>query len=123
MVRIIASVASKKRKKRVLRQTKGQFAQRHKRYQQAIRSLAKGLVYQFRDRKVRKREFRSLWIARLNAACRAQGVTYSRFIKGLSNAKVLVNRKMLSELAIHSPDAFKKLVLLSQENNKVSAKK
>lgn len=123
MVRISASVASHKRKKRVLKKTKGQFAQRHKRFQQAMRSLAKGMVYQFRDRKVRTREFRRLWIARINAACRGQGMTYSRFIKGLTNAKIAIDRKMLSELAIHSPESFQKLVQISQENNAVSSKK
>ena len=123
MVRIVASVASKKRKKRVLKQTKGQFGQRHKRFQQAIRSLTKGMVYQFRDRKVRTREFRRLWILRINAACRGQGITYSRFIKGLSNAKIAIDRKMLSELAIQSPDAFSKLVGIAKENGTSPAKK
>ena len=110
MVRIRHSVASKKRKKRVLKQTKGHRLQKHKRFVQAKRSLIKALVYAYRDRKVRKREFRKLWIARINAACRESGIAYSRFIKGLNDAKIEINRKMLAELAVNSPDAFRKLI-------------
>lgn len=110
MPRVTHSVASKKRKKRVLKQTKGQFGQRRSRFTQAIKSLTKGMVYAFRDRKVRKRDFRKLWIIRLNAACRQEGISYSRFIKGLKTARVAVNRKILADLAVHSPEAFKKFV-------------
>ncbi|VAX37490.1 LSU ribosomal protein L20p [hydrothermal vent metagenome] len=110
MVRIKNSVASHKRKKRVLKAAKGQFGKRSTNYKQAKRSVVKGLTYAYRDRKVRKREFRRLWILRINAACQEEGITYSRFIKGLIDAKVEVNRKVISELAISSPDAFKKLV-------------
>lgn len=115
MVRIKTSVASHKRKKRVLKQTKGQFGHRKNRFRQAIKSLTKGLVYAYRDRKVKKGEFKRLWIVRINAACRESGVPYSRFMRGLANAKVEINRKMLADLAIHSPDAFKQLVKIAQD--------
>ncbi len=100
MVRIKHAVSTRRRKKRLLKRAKGQFAQRSRRYQQAKRSLIKGMVYATRDRKVRKREIRNLWIIRINAACRENGIPYSRFIKGLINAKVVINRKMLAEVAV-----------------------
>ena len=115
MVRVRSSVATRKRKKRVLKQTKGQFGHRKSRYRQAKKSLIKGMVYAFRDRKARKRDFKSLWIVRINAACRQEGIAYSRFIKGLKSAGILINRKMLAELAISAPDAFKKIVVIAQE--------
>ena len=114
MVRIKNSVASHKRKKRVLKAAKGQFGKRSTNYKQAKRSVVKGLTYAYRDRKVRKREFRRLWILRINAACQEEGISYSQFIKGLVDAKVEVNRKVISELAISSPDAFKKLVAVAK---------
>lgn len=115
MVRVRSSVPTRKRKKRVLKQTKGQFGHRKSRYRQAKKSLIKGLVYAFRDRKVRKREFKSLWIVRINAACRQEGLAYSRFVKGLKAAGVVINRKMLAELAVNAPEAFKKLVSIARE--------
>jgi len=116
MVRVNHSVATRKRKKKVLNQAKGQFGKRKTQYRQAKRSVVKGLTYSFRDRKVRKREFHRLWIIRINAACREQGISYSRFIKGLIEAKVDINRKIMSELAISSPEDFKKLVDLAKAN-------
>ena len=110
MVRVRNAVAVRKRKKRVLKDAKGQFGHRSRRYRFAKRAVIKGLTYEFRDRKVKKREFRALWIVRINAACREAGITYSRFIKGLTDAKVEINRKMISDLAVHSPAAFNKLV-------------
>lgn len=114
MARIKTSVASHRRKKRVLKKAKGQVLDRSKRYRQAKRSLNKGMAYAYRDRKVKKREYRKLWIARLNAACRELGLSYSRFIKGLTVAGISINRKMLSELAIREPAAFKKIVETAQ---------
>ena len=73
-------------------------------------SVAKGMMYSYRDRKARKRDFRSLWIARINAACRAHGVTYSRFMQGLKKAKIALDRKVLAELAVSDSKAFAKLV-------------
>lgn len=115
MARIKHAVSTHKRKKRLLKKAKGQFLDRSKRYQQAKRSLAKSMVYAYRDRKVKKREIRSLWIVRINAACRESGINYSRFIKGLNAAKVTVNRKMISQLAINAPEAFRELVKVAKE--------
>ena len=114
MVRIKTAVSSRKRKHRVLKKAKGQFLQRHKRYAQAKRSLIHGMVYAYRDRKVRKREFRQLWIVRIKAACEAAGIKYSRFIKGLHDANVTIDRKMLAEIAVHSPQTFDRLVKIVQ---------
>mgnify|MGYP001612180375 CR=1 FL=1 len=83
----------------------------------------KGMVYAYRDRKVKKREFRALWIARINAACRQSEINYSRFIRGLTQAGVLINRQALSELAIKSPEAFSELVKLAKQNLPVKATK
>lgn len=113
MARITNAVASHKRKKRVLKQAKGQFGHRSKHYSQAIRSVIKGMAYEYRDRKVKKREFRRLWILRINAACRENGVPYNRFIKGLADANVEINRKLIAELAVSSPVAFKKLLKMA----------
>ena len=115
MVRVRHAVSTHKRKKRVLKQTKGQFAQKSTRYRQAKRSLIKGLAYAFRDRKVKKRQFRQLWIVRINAACQEAGITYSRFMKGVKQAKIGVDRKMMAELAVSSPDAFQKLVEMAKK--------
>lgn|SRR3989338_4305627 len=121
MARVKIAVSSKRRKKRVLRATKGQFGHRKSRYKQAKRSLIKAMRYAYRDRKVKKREFRALWNVRINAACRENGLTYSRFIKGLINANVEINRKSLAELAVSSPDAFKKLIELAKAKNPAAA--
>ncbi|MCK5259885.1 MAG: 50S ribosomal protein L20 [Candidatus Omnitrophica bacterium] len=115
MVRVRSAVSAQKRKKRVLKKAKGQFGHRSTRYRQAKRSVIKGLTYAFRDRKVKKREFKRLWIIRINAACQEAGVTYSRFMNGLKKANIDIDRKVLSELAVSSPGAFKKLVNLSKE--------
>jgi len=121
MVRISSSVTARQRKKKVLKQAKGQFGRRSKHYRQAIKSVIKGLTYSYRDRKVKKREFRSLWIIRINAACRESGVNYSRFIKGLSSSGITLNRKMLSEVAIHDPDAFRELVNIARDAKPAAA--
>ena len=116
MVRIKSSVASKKRRKRVLKKAKGQFGQRSRHFSQAKRSVIKGLVYSYRDRKVKKRAFRRVWIIRIKAACEKYGVTYSRFMKGLSEANVAINRKMLADISVHSPSVFQKLVKVAKES-------
>ena len=115
MVRIKATIARKKGRKRVFRATKGQFGKKKNQYSQAIRSLIKGMVYAFRDRKVKKREFRSLWIVRVNAACREEGISYSRFMSGLKKAKVEINRKMLAEMAVTDEAGFRKLVEIAKK--------
>ncbi|NCA96339.1 MAG: 50S ribosomal protein L20 [Methanomicrobia archaeon] len=115
MVRIKTNVARRKKVKRVLKQTKGQFGHRSRRYKQAKKSLMRGLVYHYRDRKVKKREFRNIWIIRINAACQEQGVTYSRFMNGLKKANVVMDRKMLAELAVNAPEAFQALMDVSKK--------
>lgn len=115
MVRIKHSVSTHRRKKRVLKRAKGQFGQRSRRYQQARRSLAKGMTYAYRDRKVKKREIKNVWIIRINAACRESGMMYSRFMKGLSAANIQINRKMLADLAVNSPAVFDRLVQTAKE--------
>ena len=101
-------------RKRLRKLTKGFRASRHNLYRQAVVTLMRAQVYAYRDRRVRKREFRKLWIVRVNAACRARGLRYSQLIAGLDRAMVAINRKMLSEIAIHDPDTFTKIVELAR---------
>ena len=110
MAKIKHSVATRRRKKRLLKKANGYCGDRSKQFQQARRALMHALAYAYRDRRVKKREFRRLWITRINAACRAAGITYSQFIQGLKIAKVSLDRKILSELAVKDTQAFKKLV-------------
>jgi large subunit ribosomal protein L20 len=114
MAKIKHSVATKRRKKRVLRQAKGFWGDRSKQFQQARRGLMHALVYAHRDRRVKKRTFRRLWIVRINAACRQAGMSYSRFMNGLKKAKVAIDRKILADLAVKDSAAFKKLVEIAQ---------
>lgn len=110
MARVKTNVARRKRVKRVLKRAKGQWGDRSKQYAQAKRSLLHSDVYAYRDRKKRKTQFRQLWISRLNAAVRAAGMTYSRFINGLKKANIALNRKMLAELAVKDSQTFSKLI-------------
>ncbi len=110
MAKIKHSVATRRRKKRVLKKAKGFFSDRSKQYQQAQRALLHALKYAYRDRRNKKREFRALWIARINAACRQEGITYSAFINGLKNSKIALDRKILADLAVKDNAAFKKIV-------------
>jgi large subunit ribosomal protein L20 len=103
-------------RKRMRRLTKGFRLSRHHLYRQAVVTLIRARVYAFRDRRVRKREFRRLWIVRINAACRMRGLRYGQLIAGLINAKIELNRKTLADLAIHDPDTFTKLVELAKAN-------
>ena len=112
MAKIKHSVATRRRKKKVLKKAKGFWGDRSKQYRQARRSLMHALVYAYRDRRNKKRVFRALWITRINAACRQEGITYSVFMNGLKKAKVAVDRKILAELAVNDASAFKKLVAL-----------
>ena len=114
MSRVKHAVATKRHRKRVLKAAEGQWGGRHRFYRRAKESLAKWMMYSYRDRKAKKRDFRSLWIARINAACREHGISYSRFIQGLDKAKILLNRKILSELAVSDKKAFGKLVELAK---------
>jgi len=114
MPRVKHSVSTHRRKKRVLKRAKGQFGDRSKQYQQARRSLLHSLSYAYRDRKVQRRTLRSLWIVRINAACRNAGTTYGRFMQGLKKAKIDLNRKVLSEMAISDPAGFARLVEIAK---------
>ncbi len=116
MARIKHSVSTRRRKKRVLKAAKGQYGDRSRRYRLAKESVARALSYATRDRRVKKREFRSLWIARINAACRQNGLTYSRLMSGLKKAKVALDRKILADMAVNDMEAFKKLVEITAEN-------
>jgi large subunit ribosomal protein L20 len=110
MSKVKHAVATKRRRKRVMDKAEGQWGGRHRFYRRAKESVAKGMWYSYRDRKAKKGDFRSLWITRINAACREHGISYSKFIQGLKKAKILVDRKMLSELAISDAKAFSKIV-------------
>ena len=114
MAKIKHSVATRRRKKRLLKKAKGFWGDRSKQFQQARRALMHALVYAHRDRRVKKREFRRLWITRINAACREQGITYSRLINGLKKAKVNIDRKILADLAVRDNHVFKKLVEIAK---------
>ena len=110
MPRVKHAVATKRHRKRVLKKAEGQFGGRSRMYRRAKESVQKGMYYSYRDRKQNKRNFRSLWIARINAACRECGVSYSQFIHGLEKAKIALNRKILAELAVSDIKAFAKIV-------------
>ena len=110
MPRVTKSVTAKAKHKKVLNATKGHYGARSRLYKTAKQSNIKALQYSFRDRKNRKREFRALWIARINAGSRALGVSYSVLINGLSKSNILLDRKILSELAINDPSTFEKIV-------------
>ena len=115
MARVKNGAVTKARHKKVLKQAKGYFGSKHRLYKSAKEQLMHSGQYAFRDRKQKKREFRKLWITRINAACRENGISYSRFIEGLNKAGVEVNRKMLSEIAINDPKAFAELVEVAKK--------
>ncbi|MCK4660227.1 MAG: 50S ribosomal protein L20 [Phycisphaerae bacterium] len=116
MPRARAGAARHRKKVRLFRAAKGYRGGRSKLYRTAKEAVLRAGCFAYRDRRARKRDFRRLWITRLSAACRIRGVQYSRFIHGLKNARVILNRKMLSELAIHDPAAFDKLVEIAKQN-------
>ena len=115
MARVKNGATTKARHKKVLKQAKGYFGSKHRLYKTAKEQLMHSGQYAFRDRKLKKRDFRKLWITRINAACRANEISYSRFIEGLTKAGVEVNRKMLSEIAINDPKAFAELVKVAKD--------
>ena len=110
MPRVTKSVTAKAKHKKVLSATKGHYGARSRLYKTAKQSNIKALQYAFRDRKNRKREFRSLWIARINAGSRTLGVSYSVLINGLTKSNILLDRKILSDLAINDASTFEKIV-------------
>lgn len=109
MSRVKRGVAAHAKHKKVLKAAKGYYGRRKNTIRVAKQAVEKAGQYAYRDRKVRKRNFRSLWIQRINAAVREHGLTYGRFIDGLNKAGITIDRKVLSDIAIHEPDAFKLL--------------
>ncbi len=116
MARVKRGVNTRKRHKKILKQAKGYFGAKSKLFKVANQAVMKSLNYAYIGRKHRKRDFRALWIQRINAAARLNGMSYSKFINGLKKANVEINRKMLSELAIHDEAAFTKLVEVAKGN-------
>ena len=123
MARVKNGAVTKARHKKVLKQAKGYFGSKHRLYKTAKEQLMHSGQYAYRDRKQRKREFRKLWITRINAACRQNDISYSRFIEGLTKAGVEVNRKMLSEIAINDPKTFAKFVKIAKDGKAGKIKK
>jgi large subunit ribosomal protein L20 len=115
MPRASNAVARKRRKKKVLKQAKGYYGRKHSSYRFANEQLMRSGAYAFRDRRARKRDFRRLWITRINAAARREGISYSDFIHGLDEAGVEVNRKVLADIAVNDPDGFRRFVELARE--------
>ena len=122
MARVKNSVTTRARHKKVLKAAKGYFGSKHRLYKTAKEQLMHSGQYAFRDRRQKKRDFRKLWITRINAACRENEISYSRFIEGLNKAGVEVNRKMLSEIAIADPKAFAELVKTAKSGLEGKAK-
>lgn len=112
-MRTTNTVASRKRRKKILKAARGYRGGRSRLLRTAREAVLRGMKYSYRDRKVRKRNFRKLWITRINAAVREHGMTYSRFINGLKLAGVDVNRKMLAEMAVHDGGGFSELVKIA----------
>ncbi len=115
MPRVKGGYVARRRRKRVLKLAKGYYGSKHALYRTAHEQVMRSLQYSYRDRKVRKRDFRKLWIERINAACRLNGMKYSQFIYGLSQKDVIINRKMLADLAVNDANAFADLVAVAKE--------
>lgn len=115
MVRIKAAVARKLGRKRLFKATKGYYGQKKNRYVQAIKASIRAMRYSSEHRKRRAGDFRSLWIVRINALCRENGIAYSRMINGLKAAKIEVNRKMLAEIAINDPKTFVQIIEVAKK--------
>ncbi len=114
MARVKTGPYRRYRHKKVLKLTKGQFGTRHRLFRRANEAMLKSLWYMYRDRRARKRDLRRLWIARINAAARLNGTTYSRLIHGMKANQIAINRKMLADLAVRDPKAFEAVVASSQ---------
>ncbi len=122
MTRVKTSVTTRAKRKKYLDKAEGYFGSKHRLFKTAKEQVMRSERYAYRDRKQKKRDFRKLWIVRINAECRENGISYSKFISGLNKAGVEVNRKMLSELAIYDKEAFKELVNVAK-TGKVVVKK
>ncbi len=121
MPRTRTGAARHRRKVRLFKAARGYRGGRSKLYRTAKEAVTRAGAFAYRDRRTRKRDFRTLWITRLTAACKARGMQYSRFIYGVNAAGIILNRKMLSEMAIHDPKGFDKIVELAKENQQKSA--
>jgi large subunit ribosomal protein L20 len=115
MPRATNAVARKKRRKKVIGRAKGYFGRKHSSYRFANEQVMRSDAYAYRDRRARKRDFRRLWITRINAAARQEGMSYSQLMNGLKKADVDVNRKMLADIAVNDPDGFRRFVELARE--------
>ncbi len=115
MTRVKGGTITRARHKKALKEAKGYFGSKHKLYKTAKEQVRHSLMYAYRDRRTKKRDFRKLWITRINAACRQNDISYSRFINGLSKAGIEINRKMLSEIAIDNPQVFAGLVATAKD--------
>src|SRR6187431_784862 len=115
MARATNAVARKRRKKKVLKEARGYFGRKHSSYRAANEQVMRSGAYAYRDRRVRKRDFRRLWIIRINAAARKEGISYSQFMHGLQEAGVEVNRKVLADIAVNDPEGFRRFVELARE--------
>ena len=114
MARVKGGYVTRRRRKKILKQAKGYFGSKHRLFKTAQEQVFHSGVYAYRDRRANKRNFRKLWITRINAACRLNNISYSKFINGLSKAGIEINRKMLSELAIDNAQAFTDLVEIAK---------
>lgn len=128
MPRVKGGYTTRRRRKAVLKLAKGYYGSKHALYKTAHEQVMRSLAYAYRDRKARKRDFRKLWITRINAACQLNGLKYSRFINGLSKAGIEINRKMLAEMAVNDAEGFAKLCeaatkALNKKPTKAAAKK
>ena len=115
MPRVKGGTVARQRRKKVLKEAKGYFGSKHRLYKTAHEQVMHSGAYAFRDRRQNKRNFRKLWITRINAACRENEISYSKFINGLNLAGITINRKMLSELAIDNKEAFSDLVVIAKD--------
>lgn len=115
MTRVKNSVATRARRKKVLKRAKGYFGSKHRLFKTAQEQVMHSERYAFRDRKQKKRDFRKLWITRINAAARMNGLTYSKLIAGLKKANVTINRKMLAEIAVTDEKAFKEIAEIAKK--------
>ncbi len=118
MPRVKGGYVARRRRKKVLKLANGYYGSKHTLYKTANEQVMRSLRYSYRDRKQKKREFRKLWITRINAQARMNGISYSQMINGLSNAKVEVNRKMLADLAVNDQKTFEAYVKIAKENLK-----
>jgi len=118
MARVKSAIITRKKHKKVLKRAKGYYGAKHYRFRMAKQAVMKSGMYAYVGRKDKKSNFRKLWIARINAAARMNGLTYSKLIAGLKKANVVINRKMLAEIAITDPEGFKKIADLAKKNVK-----